>query len=101
MIRIEQRTIGEATIKICKGRYELSIHVDDSCAMALPTNMFRSDLRVYCTERKENDIIYNDVTKQFISNYSNYDEHAPIPADFDTIKEVIDLIEERVIKENK
>ena len=99
MIRIEQRIIGEATIKICKGRYELSIHVDDSCAGTIPTTMFRSDLRVYCTERKENDkIIYNDITKQFVSNY---DEYTPILADFDAIKEVMDLIEKRVTKENK
>ena len=96
MIRIEQHTLGAASIKICKGNYELSIHIDDSCAEVMPTCMFRASLQVYCTTREENGkITYgvkDNVTKQFIPDY---DGSAIIPAHFDIIRKILNLMEKK------
>ena len=70
--------------KITKKRLWTILHIDDSCAATLPTTMFRADLLIY----KKN----KNVTAQFILDYNKND---PAIADFDTIKNIMNLIEKK------
>lgn len=77
---VKQEIKGQVCIKLYKGDYEISIAVNDSCKMCLPTTMFRSDIRIYKNNK--------DMSTKLLS------DSVITPCDFDTLLKTMIAIKE-------